>query len=147
MLNAFLPHLQAIERDTGSTFWTDKQINAGEDWNQAIQSAIAYARLFVLLVSPDFIASDYIRNHEWPAIEERRDGDPANVVVVRVLLKRCDHDQIETAIQAVPTAPQDGRLRAIADWRPHSNGYDQARREIKESMIRFNIIPATTKVG
>ncbi len=146
MLNAFLPQLRAIEQRTKLPFWSDKQIIAGEAWNQAIQSAIDQARIFVLLISPHFIDSAYIRDHEWPAIQGRRIADPNNVSVVRVLLSSCDHDLIEASNQAVPTDPRDGRLKAVNKWRPQGDAYNQARREIMHSMIRFNIIPTTTPV-
>lgn len=147
MLDAFLPQLRAIEDRTKLPFWSDKQIIAGEVWDQAIQSAIDQARIFVLLISPHFIASTYIRNNELPAIQDRRDADPANISVVRVLLTPCDHDLIEAPNQAVPTHPLDGRLRAISKWGNRGDAYNHARQEIMHSMIRFNIIPATTKVG
>ena len=48
--------------------WSDKDIKPGEDWHQSIQEAIDSACIAVLLVTPAFLASDYIAENELPKI-------------------------------------------------------------------------------
>ncbi len=56
--------------------WTDKDINAGQKWHKEIQEAVRSTAVAVLLISPNFMASDYIQQHELPpflkAAEERQ---------------------------------------------------------------------------
>jgi hypothetical protein len=82
--------------------------------------------VFFLLTSADFIASEYIYNVEIPAIKLRRRNSGA--LVVPVVLKRCAWQIIADVLQAVPT--EEGKVKPIADWRRHSDGFDQARIQI-----------------
>jgi ubiquinone/menaquinone biosynthesis C-methylase UbiE len=57
-------------------FWDDTNIRMGDSWRAEIQAAIDRARIAVLLVSPNFLASEFIATDEFPKILEaaRRDG-------------------------------------------------------------------------
>ena len=57
-------------------FWDDTNIRMGDSWRAEIQAAIDRARVAVLLVSPNFLASEFIATDEFPKILEaaRHDG-------------------------------------------------------------------------
>ena len=57
-----------VERELD--LWSDKQIDAGSDWRAKIRDALAQADAAILLVSQDFLASEFIRNHELPSLLE-----------------------------------------------------------------------------
>src|SRR5712671_696258 len=44
--------------------WQDREIELGSDWHEHIQTAIASCDFGLLLVSPAFLATDYVSNHE-----------------------------------------------------------------------------------
>ena len=48
--------------------WEDSQIAPGQEWHKEITTAIEAADIAVLLVSPDFLASDFIANEELPSL-------------------------------------------------------------------------------
>jgi pimeloyl-ACP methyl ester carboxylesterase len=48
--------------------WDDTRIEPGEKWDSEIRKALATCRVAVLLVSAEFLASDYVNNHELPAL-------------------------------------------------------------------------------
>ncbi|MES9946592.1 MAG: toll/interleukin-1 receptor domain-containing protein [Candidatus Thiodiazotropha sp.] len=50
--------------------WSDKDIPVGTDWFPRIQSALDRAKIAIMLVTPEFVASDFIRTHEVPKILE-----------------------------------------------------------------------------
>ncbi len=67
--------------------WEDRQLNAGDDWYAEIEKAIATANVAVLLISADFLASDFILKEEVPRLLRRREQD--GLTIVPVLLKSC----------------------------------------------------------
>ena len=49
--------------------WDDGEIHPSEDWRARIQTAMDEAQIAVLLISADFLASDFIQDHEIPRLE------------------------------------------------------------------------------
>lgn len=48
------------------TLWDDMMIRPGQDWDNEILSYLIRSRAAILIITPQFLASDYIRNHELP---------------------------------------------------------------------------------
>lgn len=61
-------HLKPLVRDHNFVLWDDIQIKAGTKWKQEITKAIQNAKVAILLVSADFMASDFISSNELPPI-------------------------------------------------------------------------------
>ncbi len=123
LLRRFRVHLKALEYAFGLTFWSDDSIQAGDHWNDTIREAIEQADVFLLLVSPAWIASDFIRNHERPAITDRCATTKCRVI--SVILKNCDWEPELGISQATPT--EDGRLKPVSRWPDPDEGFDSAR--------------------
>ncbi len=140
MFREFRGHLSAVELAFDIEFWADTSIQAGYRWDTTIQQAIDVAELFILLISPAFIASSFIYQHEIPAIRARHLATGA--LVLPVVLHRCFWAMVCGTLQAVPT--QNGALEPIADWHPQRNGYDQARIQIADAIQRhYGLAPKT----
>ena len=61
-------HLAPWLREKRVGLWADTQIGAGQNWRKEIEAAISQARVAVLLVTKDFLASNFIVQNELPAI-------------------------------------------------------------------------------
>ncbi len=74
-LDQLLDHLKPLERAGKLVEWSDKQIAPGCDWFSKIQEFLARAKLAVLLVTPSFLASDFIHEHELgPLLDQAEKG-------------------------------------------------------------------------
>jgi hypothetical protein len=67
-LNRLQVHLKPLERLGVVTRWDDTLIQPGSNWRDEIKKAIKSARVAVLLISADFLASDFIANDELPPL-------------------------------------------------------------------------------
>lgn len=58
----------ASSKQYSYVFWRDADILVGEKWHEAIQKALAQGDVGLLLISPAFLGSQYIQNHELPKL-------------------------------------------------------------------------------
>ena len=80
-----LRHLRILEKQGVATFWDTSLILAGADWSQEITKAIDEAEVAILLISPDFLASDYVSEKELPALLKR--AKSRNTIVLPILVR------------------------------------------------------------
>jgi hypothetical protein len=137
MFQSFRKHLRATERRFGIRFWADPAIDAGHHWDTVIQQRIDEAGLFVLLVSAEFIGSDYICDNELPAIQQRCTA--VKGLVLPVVLRRCAWQMLHGVLQAVPT--DKGTLKPIVEWHRHNDGFDRAREQIDNAISHYYGVP------
>src|SRR5215813_287519 len=61
-------HLKPLQREQYIDIWDDTRIRPGAKWREEIQLAVQQAKAAVLLISPNFMASDFIMHRELPDI-------------------------------------------------------------------------------
>jgi hypothetical protein len=61
-------HLRPLTRDSIADIWDDTRIKAGDTWRIEIRKALEAASVAVLLISADFLASDFVQSEELPAL-------------------------------------------------------------------------------
>ncbi|MEQ8975475.1 MAG: toll/interleukin-1 receptor domain-containing protein [Coleofasciculus sp. C1-SOL-03] len=100
--------LKPMIRNQKIFVWDDTKIQAGAKWKEEIEQALARASVAVLMVSPDFLASDFIADHELPPLLDaaRKEG----VKIIWIPITYCLYDETEIGeYQAVynPKQPLD----------------------------------------
>jgi WD40 repeat protein len=81
-LSKLKSHLIPLKRQELIDFWYDREISAGAEWENEINQHLNSAQIILLLVSPDFIASDYINNVELKQAIERHKSGEARVIPI-----------------------------------------------------------------
>lgn len=94
-------HLSGLVRNNQIKIWTDRVIQAGQEWDDEIKTALQNADIILFLVSADFMASNYIHNVEIEhAMQSHNNGD---VAVVPVIIRPCDFRSLPLKkLQALP---------------------------------------------
>ncbi len=104
LMEDLLAHLKPYVRSGSITAWSDKQIAAGSKWLAEIQAALEKTRVAVLLVSPHFLASDFIHDHELGPLLKEADAGGVKILWVQVRASSYKETPLE-AYQAVVSPP------------------------------------------
>ena len=67
-LDELKKHLTVLQNEDAINCWDDRQIKPGREIDDEIRQAIAKAKVAIMLVSPSFLNSWYIQNHELPIL-------------------------------------------------------------------------------
>ncbi|MBN1350966.1 TIR domain-containing protein [candidate division KSB1 bacterium] len=79
-------YLNRLERNYDFDFWDDTKIKPGSNWRDEIKNSIASANAALLLISEDFIASDFISKNELPPLLKKA-SENIGIRIFPLLLK------------------------------------------------------------
>jgi len=116
MLSKLKTHLSPLERRGLIDPWHDRNIRAGSDWKREIDKHLDEAQMILLLVSPDFIASNYCYGVEMKRALERYEQGEADVIPV--ILRPVKWQ--DTPLGKLQALPRDAK--PISDWTPQDRG-------------------------
>lgn len=75
-------HLTMLKRSDKIATWNDRAILAGTEWDQEIKDQLKQAHIILLLISPGFMASQYIWETELKLAMERHERKEASIVPI-----------------------------------------------------------------
>jgi hypothetical protein len=137
----FLVHLSQLRRQGLIEPWHDRRITAGGEWADVIDERLNAAHLIVLLVSADFLASDYCNDIEMARAIER--GKKGEARVVPVILKPCDWETSRLA--GFQVLPKNGK--PVVDWETNDHGFNDAVQGLRRLIIELcGSMPVRTQV-
>ena len=88
------------------TAWDDRNISGGADWKSEIHEAMNQANLAILLVTPDFLCSEFIKTVEVPRLLERhRSG---KLRLYPIIVSHCAFKRVDW-LGALQCRPKDGQ--------------------------------------
>ncbi len=128
-------HLGALKRSGQITTWHDREIHPGMEWAYEIDMRLNSADIVLLLVSPDFIDSDYCYGREMNQALERHEAKEACVIPIILRPVDCEGTPIDK-LQMLPS----GR-RPITRWHDRDEAFINVARGIREVVRTLLALP------
>jgi formylglycine-generating enzyme required for sulfatase activity len=105
-------HLKPLRQEGIIKDWHDREIPPGAEWQNEIDRHLESAQIILLLISADFLASDYCYSFELKRALERHNSREA--CVIPVILRSCDWKNTDFGkLQVLPT---DGKPIQSRSW-------------------------------
>ena len=123
-------HLKLLQRLGVIDLWHDRHIPPGEEWERKIHEELDRADVILLLVSSDFLASDYCYDIEVERAMARHDAGDARVIPVVVRDVKWQSAPFGKC-QALPN-----KGKAVTKWGPTVHDRDSAWRNVAEGIER-----------
>ncbi len=110
-------HLSTLKRENRISAWHDRRITAGTEWKGEIDEHLKSSSVILLLVTANFLASDYCHDVELRYGMEQQEKGTARVIPV--ILRPCDwKTTIFGKLQALPT---DGK--PVISWKTRDDAF------------------------
>lgn len=95
-------HFKVLENENiDIEVWDDTKIKAGEKWKKILESALSTTKIALLLITTDFLASDFIAKNELPPILKAAENDGAKVIPLIVKPSRFLSNKNISQFQAI----------------------------------------------
>jgi TIR domain/NACHT domain len=131
-----LEHLSHLQQEGTIASWHDRLIDAGTNWAQAIDQAINSASIILLLVSPNFLISDYCYDVEMKIALERQARGEARVIPI--ILRPCDWTSAPFAhLQCLPR-----NRKPVSTWEHQDEAFAVIVEELRRTIRRLHQSPA-----
>ncbi len=121
--------LRPLEQHHGLELWDDSRIQPGSLWREEIEKALASARVALLLVSSDFLASDFVTRNELPTLF--RAAKQEGLRILWVPLRPCLWQDIPEIEQYQAAIPPDRTLASMKEVEKEE-AFVQIAEEIKK---------------
>jgi hypothetical protein len=111
--------------------WHDRRIGAGDFWSKEIDAHVRTARIILLLISSDFLASDYCYGIEMKIALERHSRNDA--VVIPIILRPVDWS--DASFAHLEALPRDAK--PITLWPNRDEAFADVARGIRARLTRI----------
>jgi hypothetical protein len=125
-------HLTILRRGGRITEWFDRDIEAGREWREEIARELNAADLILLLVSSDFLDSDFCYEQEMARAMERSDRGEA--LVIAVMLRPVD-GWAETPFSKLQVVPRDAL--PVTRWKDQDEALVDVASKIRRAVERL----------
>lgn len=110
LLRELKAHIMPLRLQKHVTIWDDTDINAGQKWEREIEKHLNTADIILLLISPDFMASEYCYSKEMQRAMERHVRGEARVIPI--ILRPVNWQRAPfSMLQVLPT-----NAKPVTDW-------------------------------
>lgn len=101
LVEELVSHLKLLEREGVIQSWNEKMIPAGSNWSRKIETYLEEADIILLLISPDYLASDYSYSVEMPAALKKSEAEKARTIPLLIRPTSWQHSPL-SSLQVSP---------------------------------------------
>lgn len=128
LLDQLKQHLKPLQQQGIFEMWHDQDISAGTDWKKEIDNRLNAADIILLLISPDFISSEYCYSVEMKRALELHNQGEARVIPI---ILRHIHWEIQPLYQ-LQALPKDALPVISSAW----HDLDEAFYDVVEGLLK-----------
>ena len=125
-------HLSLLKREGAISEWHDRKITAGREWEGQIDAHLDSAQIVLLLISADFLASDYCYDVEMTRALERHDAREAQVIPI--ILKPVDWEK--SRFGKLLAFPKDGK--PVTEWSNRDAAFKNIAQAIRKAVSEIS---------
>lgn len=119
-------HLSLLTRQGAVHVWHDRLIRPGGDWAREIDENLEHANVVLMLVSADFVASQYCFGIEMTRALERAQAGSARVVPI--LVRRCDLEDVPFGhLERLPTGD-----KPVKNWPDRDSAWTDVAKGVRK---------------
>ena len=131
--NELEKHLALLERQGYISSWSGRSIGAGADWRAEVERRINEARVILLLVSADFLASDHLYEVELKRALARQAMHWATVFGVLLRPADWEYGKLAREVTMLP-ARANGEVVAVTEWPSHDAAFKRVAETLRKSL-------------
>jgi len=135
--DSFVTHLSGLKRLNIIEVWDDRQVNIGEKWDEKIKSKLMDSNIVFFLMSPDFLASEFINEVEINKTIERHNRN--EVCLVPIFVRPCDYES--SILHEFQGVPRDAKF--ISSSENEDAAFLQVVKELKKILSDFEPVNQT----
>ena len=124
-------HLSALKREGTIRIWDDRKITGGSEWEPEIMDRVSTYEFIILLISSDFIDSDFCMSKEVAVAMERHHKKQA--VVIPVFVRPCDFKNLP--FSKLQGFPKDAK--PVTTWSNIDEALTDVSKGIRNSIEKF----------
>jgi hypothetical protein len=128
-------HLSILKRQGVIADWHDRNIDVGAEWAGQIDEHLNSAKVILLLVSADFLASDYCYDLEMKRAMQRHDAKEA--CVIPIVLRACDWKG--APFGKLQGLPKD--MKPVTSWTNQDEAFTDIARGIRQAVDKIKANP------
>jgi len=101
-------YIQPITKDGDIKIWSDHDIEYGDRWRDIIKNKLEESSLALLLISVEFLNSEFIANNELPALLHA--ANSKGLLIIPIILERCLYNMISFKYPDPVDGPEEFKL-------------------------------------
>ena len=145
----FITHLSPLKREGLIDHWHCSQLVAGDTWDSSIQEKLWESDIICMLISPNWLANEYIFNKELSVAIERKEqfkrfSQGKDIVIFPIIIKPCLWGRINS-LSAFQAAPQ--KAMEVSEYADKNKAWNDVVRKLIDVLNRMDNPEYTPEIG